>query len=202
MNPAGEVTEISRGAPDAPFLVPNYPTFLPDGRLLVSESRDYGQNNGMLQVILPDGTTHVLSTAASNFANGLCVSVDGRTLYIVESTLPGVSAMTIRDDSSVSDYHVLVELPGIVPDGLALDTEGRLYISCWLPDAILVLLPDGNVETVVYDPERQILNAPTNIAFGGQGMHELYFSNYGDRHIGRLTIAPSGLALHRPVISR
>jgi hypothetical protein len=79
VNTASEVTEISRGAPDAPFVVPNYPAFLHNGHLLVSESGDYGQNKGMLQVILPDGTTHVLSTAASNFTNGLCVSGDSRT---------------------------------------------------------------------------------------------------------------------------
>src|SRR5258708_3549418 len=168
----GMVKEVSRGATDAPFLCPNFPAFLPDGHLIVSESGNYGQNDGKLLIISPDSTTRVLSSTASAFTNGLCVSV--------------------------SDYRVLVELPGTVPDGLALDTEGRLYIGCWVPDAILVLAPEGKVETVVYDPERQMLNATTNIAFGGPSMRELYFANYGERHIGRLTLPVTGQPTHQP----
>ncbi len=202
VTPDGRVKEVSRGAPDAPFLCPNFPAFLPDGHLIVSESGNYGQNDGKLLIISPDSTTRVLSATASAFTNGLCVSADGRTLYVVESTLPGISALTINEDGSVSDYRVLVELPGTVPDGLALDTEGRLYIGCWVPDAILVLAPEGKVETVVYDPERQMLNATTNIAFGGPGMRELYFANYGERHIGRLTLPVTGQPTHQPTWAR
>lgn len=85
-----------------------------------------------------------------------------------------------------------------MPDGLALDTDGRLSISCWVPDAIPALLPDSAVETMVYDPERQRLNAPTNIAFSGPGRHDLYVANYGERHIGRLTLAATSQSPHRP----
>src|SRR5258708_38683363 len=61
----GMVKEVSRGATDAPFLCPNFPAFLPDGHLIVSESGNYGQNDGKLLIISPDSTTRVLSATAS-----------------------------------------------------------------------------------------------------------------------------------------
>lgn len=189
----GEVREISRGTPEAPFICPNFPAFLPDGLLFVTESGDYGKNNGYIASITPDGTTRVVNSEAVKFPNGLCISADARTLYVVESTLPGITALTIGKDGALSDYRLVVELPGTVPDGLALDTDGRLYISCWAPDAIFVLLPDGKVETVAYDPERQLINSPTNVAFGGPQMNELYFANCGERHVGRLTLNVTGV---------
>ncbi len=96
--PTGRVRKISRGVLTAPFRVPNYPAFLPDGRLVMSESGGYGRGDGTLLSVAPGGATRILRTAAVGFTNGLCVSAGGRTLYVVESTLPGVSALTRDDD--------------------------------------------------------------------------------------------------------
>ncbi|MBI2755431.1 MAG: SMP-30/gluconolactonase/LRE family protein [Chloroflexi bacterium] len=197
VSPTGEVSLYSRGDEARPFRVPNYPAFLPDGTLLVSDSGDWEEPNGTIQAIDPGGSARVLSDLPSSFPNGLCVSADGRTVYVCETTASRISVLHL-DAASVVHFETVLELPGALPDGVALDADGRLYIACYVPDAIFVLGLDGSLELVIQDPRRILLNEPTNIAFGGPSMTDLYFANLGDRHVGRLHLGVAGLAPHRP----
>ena len=101
---------------------------------------------------------------------------------MVESTLPGVSVLSVQPDGSLSDRRVLVEMPGTVPDGLLYDAEGRLLVSCWAPDAVFRLEENGELRVVVHDPLRVVLNQPTNIAFV-PGTNRLAAANIGDRYL-------------------
>jgi hypothetical protein len=101
---------------------------------------------------------------------------------VVESTLPGVSVLSLGAAGSLSDRRVLVELPDTVPDGLLYDDSGRLLVSFWAPDAILRLEAGGELTTVVADPLRVALNQPTNIAFV-PGTNRLAAANIGDRYL-------------------
>jgi gluconolactonase len=202
VTPEGEVDLYSRGAPDRPFRVPNYPAFLPGGTLIVSDSGDWDEANGAIHAIHPDGTAFVLSDRPSSFPNGLCVSADGETIYICETTASKVSMLRLDPTGSVIGYEDLIHLPGTLPDGLALDVEGRLYIACYVPDAIFALAPDGDLELVLHDPQRILVNEPTNIAFRGPDRRDLVFANLGDRHVGSVRLDVTGLAPHTPKIGR
>jgi gluconolactonase len=198
VSPNGEVVLYSRGDETRPLRVPNYPAFLPDGTLLVSDSGDWEEANGTIQAIDPSGRGRVLSDQPSSFPNGLCVSADARKVYVCETTASTISILHLDSATSVVHYETILHLPGVLPDGLALDTDGRLYIACYVPDAIYVLELDGSLEIVAQDPQRLILNEPTNVAFGGPAMTDLYFANLGDRHVGRLHLGVAGLTPHRP----
>jgi gluconolactonase len=45
----------------------------------------------------------------------------------------------------------VVELDRVVPDGLAFDVEGGLWISYWQPNRVYRLDPDAELETVLDD---------------------------------------------------
>ena len=75
----------------------------------------------------------------------------------------------IEADGSAGTAEVVAELFHTVPDGVAYDVEGRLYVAHYTPDRLDRVLPDGTVETVVEDWEAVYLNAPTNVAFCGPG---------------------------------
>ncbi|MDA1229065.1 MAG: SMP-30/gluconolactonase/LRE family protein [Chloroflexi bacterium] len=63
------------------------------------------------------------------FPNGMCLSPDGGYLYVAMSlNPPRVSRIKIQADGSAGE--VVTEVPQAVPDGLAFDTDGSLYISC------------------------------------------------------------------------
>jgi gluconolactonase len=178
----GEVERVSAGTADRPALLPNDLAFLPGGELLFSDSGNWGGDDGCIYVVGADGATQIADTTCAAYPNGLCVSPDGSEVAVVESTLPGVSVLSLGADGLLSDRRVLVELPGTVPDGLLYDNEGRLLISFWSPDAVIRVEADGELTTVVHDPLRVALNQPTNIAFV-PGTNRLVAANIGDRYL-------------------
>jgi gluconolactonase len=178
----GEVERVSAGTADRHALLPNGLAFLPGGELLFSDSGNWGGDDGCIHVVGADGTTQIADTTCAAYPNGLCVSPDGSEVAVVESTLPGVSVLSLGADGLLSDRRVLVELPGTVPDGLLYDNEGRLLISFWSPDAVIRVEADGELTTVVHDPLRVALNQPTNIAFV-PGTNRLVAANIGDRYL-------------------
>ncbi|HEY7004405.1 MAG TPA: SMP-30/gluconolactonase/LRE family protein [Gaiellaceae bacterium] len=178
----GAVERVSAGTDDRPAVLPNDLAFLPSGELLYSDSGNWGGDDGCIYALAPDGTTRVADTSCAAYPNGLAVSPDGSELAVVESTLPGVSVLSLGADGGLSGRRILVELPGTVPDGLLYDDQGRLLVSCWAPDAILRLEPGGALSVVVHDSLRVVLNQPTNIAFI-PGTNRLVAANIGDRYL-------------------
>jgi gluconolactonase len=197
ITPEGDVSLVSAGAPDRPAVEPNHLAFLPSATLVFSDSGAWGEDDGCIFAVTPDGASRVADTSTSRFPNGLAVLDDGRTLAVVESSLPGISALSISEDGSLGERRVLVEMPGTVPDGLAVDARGRLLVSCWAPDAVFVLEPDGELRLLAHDPLRYVLHEPTNIAFV-PGTNTLVTANYGERFLSVLEHDTEGAPPPRP----
>ena len=79
-----------------------------------------------------------------------------------------------------------------LPDGLAFDARGNLYVSCYEPSRIYRVHPDGEIHLLVDDPDAHTLCHPTSCAFRGT---ELFTSNLGRWHIGRIEVGEQGLPL-------
>ena len=178
----GTAERVSAGTEDRPALLPNDLAFLASGELLFSDSGNWGGDDGCIYALAADGTTRVADSSCVAYPNGLAVSPDGTAVAVVESTLAGVSVLSLGADGSLSDRRVLVEMPGAVPDGLLYDDQGRLLISCWAPDAVLRLEAGGQLTVVVHDPLRVVLNQPTNIV-SVPGTNRLVAANIGDRYL-------------------
>jgi gluconolactonase len=183
----GGSDRVSAGTAERPAVLPNDLAFLPSGELLFSDSGNWGENDGCIYSLAADGTARIADTSCAAYPNGLCVSPDGSELAVIESTLPGVSVLTVGEDGELSGRRVLVEMPGTVPDGLLYDA-GRLLISCWAPDAVFRLEADGTLALVVHDPLRVVLNQPTNLAFV-PGTKRLVAANIGDRYLSVMEYA-------------
>ena len=174
----GNVRVYVGGNAEQQMRVPNYPVFDEEGNLYVSDSGTWGARDGFIWKVAPGGTqAEIWSRAASGFTNGMCLSADGRFLYVVESSPPLISKVEIKADGSAGDRHIVVELPRQVPDGIAFDEEGNLYISLYNPNIIYRLSPRGELVTLYDDWEQLMLIAPTNIAFGGRDMRELIIAS-------------------------
>jgi gluconolactonase len=178
--------------------LPNYPVFEQNGNLFVSDSGGWHENNGCIYRISASGEARVVSTMASAFPNGMALSPDNRSLYVVLSNLPGVVKLALNDDGSVGAPHRVVELPGCVPDGVAFDEQGTLYISCYVPDLIYRLSTRDELAVLLEDPERTLIAAPTNIAFVGNDRETLAVSNYGGWHLTAVKLSSLGTRLHYP----
>lgn len=171
---------------------PNYPAFGPDGRLFVSDSGSFATATGGLVVVEVDGTTTHLPTRPLAFANGL--AVDDTRLWVIESAAPAVSAMVLTG----GELERVIEMDRCVPDGLALDDEGGLWISCYQPNQLWRWTSRTGLELIVDEWTGELILSPTNVAFYGDGLDRLALASLCGHDI--VTIAPAyrGAPIHRP----
>jgi sugar lactone lactonase YvrE len=85
-----------------------------------------------------------------------------------------------------------------VPDGVALDVNGDLYISLYNPNIIYRFTTGGELITL-YDDWRQLqLVAPTNIAFGGADMSTLIIASLCGWSVHTAPMPVPGLPVRYP----
>ncbi len=200
ISPGGVVSVYANGNAERAMAVPNYPVFDAAGNLYVSDSGGHHQRNGCLWRVKPGGDCEVISTTVNNFPNGLALSNDGAWLYVVLSNLPGVVRVQLGDDGNVGEAETVVELPYTVPDGLAFDEAGTLYISCYTPARIYRLTPGGEADVLVEDWESTRIATPTNIAFGGDDRRTLFIASLGRWHLTKGEMPVPGAKLNYPTI--
>jgi gluconolactonase len=196
LDPATRQLEtFSTGGDGGSMRVPNYPVVdKARGCLYVSDSHAFGTPGpGIWRLDLESGLGHLWYDRPLNFANGMALSPDRKSLYVVETFARQVSRIPIHDDGSAGDAEVFVNGLDRLPDGLAFDNQGNLYISCYEPSRLYRAAPDGQLELLFDDPEAHMLCHPTNCAFRGD---ELFTSNLGRWHITRIEIGISGAPLH------
>jgi gluconolactonase len=198
ITPGGAVAAYASGNAGQKMRVPNYPVFDDAGNLFVSDSGGFGEKNGLIWRIRPGGRAEVWDRSADGFPNGMCLSADGRTLYVVESSPPLISRLAIRDDGSAGERTVVVELPRQVPDGVALDRNGDLYIGMFSPNILYQYRASGELIKLYDDWEQLRLLAPTNIAFGGADLSTLIIASLCGWSIHTAPVAVPGLPVRYP----
>jgi len=115
-----------------------------------------------------------------NYANGIGVSADQKTLYISETVGNCILKFSTNGDGSLShrsNFALLnlltrnkVESWWIGPDSMKIDSKGDIYVAQWSGGKILKLSPDG---ALLHIFEIAAGNGTTNVAFG-DGEKDLY----------------------------
>lgn len=163
------------------LLTPNYPLVLPDGSLLVTDSGVAHVPRAGLIRFDPRGVGSVWHDQPLNFANGLALSEDNSVLFVVESWASRILAIDLDEQCLPrGPMRIHAELPGYLPDGIAVGPEDMLYVGCYEPSAILLIPKANHVELFAHDEFAHMLCHPTNLAFRGS---ELIASNLGRWHL-------------------
>ncbi|MEU7900137.1 SMP-30/gluconolactonase/LRE family protein [Nonomuraea sp. NPDC049152] len=118
----------------------------PAGRFLAgSTAKDERQGQERLYRLELDGTVSVLADGLT-ISNGLGWSPDGRTLYHVDS-IPGVVWAQPYDVETgrVGPRAVILQVSDGLPDGMAVDVEGNLWIAIWGAGEVRRHTPDGRL---------------------------------------------------------
>lgn len=115
-----------------------------------------------------------------NFANGIGVSPDGKTLYVSETVGNCILKFTVNSDGTLShraNFALLnllvpnrVESWSLGPDSMKIDAKGNMYVAQWTGAKILKLSPQGKL---LHRFDIAAGNGTTNIAFG-PGDKDLY----------------------------
>jgi gluconolactonase len=137
----------------------------------------------------PDGSlTQLLTEPEVHMPNGIAVSPDEQTLYVIEAHSGedrnrNILAFDLHEDGSLSNRRVLYNFyPGRSGDGMCIDREGNLYVAAGLHKrrgtsetldtrpGIHVISPKGKLLAFRETPEDTI----TNCTFGGKDLKTLY----------------------------
>jgi sugar lactone lactonase YvrE len=149
----------------------------PAGRLLVgSIASDKRTGAASLFSLGPDGTTTVLRSRL-NLANGIGWSPDGATLYFADS-VPGTlwSASYEVAAGEVHTWAPLVTRFDGAPDGLCVDSDGRIWVALWNGSQVLCFEPSGEAVAQVLLPVPHV----TAVAFVGPARDRLLITSARD----------------------
>ncbi|KFI07497.1 SMP-30/gluconolactonase/LRE family protein [Massilia sp. BSC265] len=128
------------------------------------------QATGSLYRLGRDGS---LARADSGYfiTNGPATSPDGRTLYHTDTPLRRVYSFDLRDDGVLANKRVFLQLPeGSRPDGMAVDSDGHLWIALFGAGRIERYTAAGRLVGTVQFPCTNI----TKLAFGGEDLCTAY----------------------------
>lgn len=190
-----ELQKFATGAANENFSIPNYAVFDKAGKLYISDSGAFRKVNGKIFCFDANGSGKIWHTGPFNFANGMALSKDEKYLYVVCSWLPGVERIAINENGTAGERNVFVTIPETCPDGIAFDSEENLYISCYAPNRIYKVNQQKEITILADDWEAHTLSNPTNIAFGGKDMKQLFAANLGRWHISKMEMEIAGLPL-------
>jgi gluconolactonase len=115
-----------------------------------------------------------------NYANGIGISPDQKTLYVSETVGDCILKFRVNDDGSLGhrENFALLNLltPNknsswwLGPDSMKIDGKGNIYVAQWFGGKILKISPDGKLLHVFPIAAG---DGTTNVAFGPGGK-ELY----------------------------
>jgi gluconolactonase len=178
----------------------------------------YGADRSALEMadeavyrIDPDGTVErVVTQPAIERPNGLAITPDARTLYVIDShTRPGghrkVWAFDVDDRGTLSGQRLVFDFGrGRGGDGMRLDERGNLWVAAGIlfprhageisdvPAGVYVITPGGELLGHIPIPE----DVCTNLAFGGPDRKVLHVTS--GKTVYRIPTAVAGYALYPP----
>jgi gluconolactonase len=128
----------------------------------------YFTSNGAFH-LTPAGKVEAIG--ANLRTNGIMLSPDEKTLYVTNGS--GVVAFDVQADGSVKNQRDFAKLETGNGDGLAVDAEGRLYVTS-MAAGVQVFGPDGKALGTIPTP-RAVISA----AFSGPDKKTLYVVGSG-----------------------
>jgi len=134
---------------------------------------------------MPDGSSIKNVVYGLDHTNGIGLSPDQQTLYVVETITGRLWAWEIDEPGVVkpgttpfAQGTLLYDFPGYqLLDSLAVDAEGNINVATLVTGCITVVSPKGELVEQVHVPKYDVF--VTNICFGGDDMRTAYITSSG-----------------------
>jgi gluconolactonase len=180
----GEIEILADSYQGMPLVGPNDVTLDSEGRLYFTDLA----GGAVYRIDASGQIERILARPEIERPNGIQISPDDSTLYIVEANGAEGGARMIRaydlqPDGTVENMRVHYNFyPGRSADGMSIDTEGNLYAAAGLHQlrgtsetldtrpGVHVISPEGELLQYIPIPEDTL----TNTSFGGPDMRTLY----------------------------
>ena len=180
----GQIEVLADSYGGRPFVGPNDVTIDGKGRLYFTDLT----GGAVYRIDGPGQLARILAAPDIQRPNGVQISPDDKTLYLVEANgasggRRAILAYDLAADGTVSKMRVHYNFyPGRSADGMSIDTQGNLYASAGMNQlrgtsetldtraGVYVISPQGKLLKFIPIAEDFI----TNNAFGGADMKTLY----------------------------
>lgn len=203
---AGKVSMVADRVGTLKLTMPNFASYDAEGNLYVSNSSTSTIDKvlseltrpspkGALGVIRPDGTSEVVAEGIY-LANGTAIDPKEDAVYVLESTRNDCLRIPMHKDGTFGKPEVYARDFPALPDGMAFDISGNMYVT--LPalvrddgltpaNQVIAVDTDGNWRVFIDDSAQgQKLQFPTNCAFGGSNLQTLYIANLEGHHFSKV----------------
>src|SRR5262245_16135037 len=215
LSPDGKVSMIADRVGSLALSLPNFCSYDAEGNLYVSNSSTQDIDhvlselekpapNGALVRIRPDGRGEIVAEGIY-FANGTAIDPNEDAVYVLESSRDDCLRIQIKKDGTFGKPEVYSKDFPALPDGMAFDVDRNLYVT--LPavvtggniapaNQILQVDTNGNWSVLIDDGAGTKLVFPTNCAFGGSGLQDLFIANLQGDHFARVRTSFRGHPLY------
>lgn len=165
-----------------------------EGRLWIgsADERADGTRGGLWRVN-HDGIVELIRSGIS-MSNGIGWTADGHRCFHVDTRAHAVDVLSLDSNGDVVATDRFADVDGM-PDGLAVDLEGGVWIAVWDRAEVRRYASDGHVDTII----RVDGGFVTSCAFGPPGSHKLYITTAsqsepgGPAAAGALFVADVGI---------
>jgi len=180
LSPAKKVTVVAKQGFEAdPKLAkgPNDVVVAKNGNVYFTDPNGYYGDapNGTVYWINKAGKTQVFSGDVTG-PNGIILGLDEKTLYVshnVAKTTSKIHSWPLKEDGSAGEMKEVATIPDCVADGMAIDGESALWLTCYSFGAAYRVTQDGKITHKIATEQKGI----TNIKFGrGADNHTLYLT--------------------------
>ena len=190
---SGRLTVLADTYNNFPFAAPNDLCQDRKGRIYFTsrpgvEDPSTGNVNAVYRIDPGGAVTQLLKWPEIHMPNGIVISPDDKTLYLIEAHPDAdyhrdIRAYDLGKDGSLSNERILINFyPGRSGDGMCIDAEGNLYVAAGLHatretsetldtrPGIHVISPQGELLAFQETPVDTI----TNCTFGDHDLRTLY----------------------------
>jgi len=167
------------------------------------------QHEAVYRIDTNGKVSRVITQPAIGRPNGLAVTPDGKTLYVIDSNYINptanrkIWAFDILPDGTAAKQRQVFDFGrGRGGDGMRLDMQGNLWVAAGIsaprsanesadvPTGIYVISPQGQLLGRIPIPEDVV----TNLAFGGEGKKTLFVTS--GKTIFKIPTAVAGYSLY------
>jgi gluconolactonase len=120
----------------------------------------------------PNGTVYRISGGKTTIfsdgftgPNGIILSQDQKTLFVSHNSAKSTSKIerfSLKDDGSAGPNSEMVTIPDCVADGIAIDHEGSIWLTCYSFGTAYRVSPEGKIQQKITTDQKAL----TNCKFG------------------------------------
>jgi sugar lactone lactonase YvrE len=151
------------------------------GRLWIGSMRidASGRDGALFRVEFADGAYEATRMIHSvGISNGIGWSLDGTVMYFIDTPTNRVDALDFNvQTGEIAKRRPLIDLAPARPDGMAVDSEGFLWVAIPSHGQVRRYSPAGRLEGMLEFPCRRV----TSCCFGGEGLKDLFVTTAKDR---------------------